>query len=68
VVAAASQCIKAILATSTGNSVLQKLETFGDCVEWSSYLMPFKPSKRRKVCTQKYVHRCLHREAAFVDS
>ena len=48
-VAAASQCIKAILATGSGAGVLQKLETSGESDEWSSYLIPFKPSRRRKV-------------------
>ena len=49
VVAASGECLKGILATSSGSEVLNKLETSGDCDHWCGYLVPFKPQKRIRV-------------------
>lgn len=47
--AAAGECLKAILATSSGSEVLNKLETGGECDQWCGFLVPFKLMKRKKV-------------------
>ena len=49
VVAAAGECLKAVLATSTGSEVLNKLEISGECDQWCDYLVPFKLLKRKRV-------------------
>ena len=49
VVAVAGECLKAVLATSSGSEVLNKLETSGECDQWCGYLVPFKTLKRKKV-------------------
>ena len=50
VVAASSECLRAMLATKTGAYVLSKLEESDEeSSAWYLYLEPFKPQKRKKV-------------------
>ena len=52
VVAASSECLRAVLATKMATFVLSKLEEQSGsetASEWCLYLEPFKPNKKKKV-------------------
>jgi hypothetical protein len=52
VVAASSECLRAVLATKTATFILSQLEeqsSSESSCEWCLYLEPFKPSKKKKV-------------------
>lgn len=49
---ASGECLREVLASKAGASVLSKLEDEMDteALWWCRYLQPFKPQKKKKVC------------------